>query len=369
MPGMKILEQIEIDLRSRQDTVKTVYINVYDNSLSRKWLGSLNDLLNNNYHLEKNYCFLGFAEGERSGEIILDQVNRSIEAINAAGIDYVIDDYFCMDNTIQSGPVGTPGSVSNNRSLIRHKLNNLHRYFEDLQGVSGSMSAHYQKADAVTRWHIRQLNLLCHEFESWALSYRKIIQAPEWQRPSQLMCWLHAPRFLLDDQDYELFGIETINRPLGGVFVGVNKAVGKHHWEVFQDEGSDSRVDELITDSLRSQSQAAGDFDIEWANNPGNSEWQKKQLIEFRAWLLNNGFDPEDRTLTIGHPQIGQVDLARSFGSEDYRAIWQQLNNHLDVHAVRSSTAQAVYDYRWDDGDFISRQVEIINQGYRNEMA
>jgi hypothetical protein len=369
MPGMKILEQIEIDLRSRQDTVKTVYVDVYDNSLSRKWLGSLNDLLSNDYHLEKNYCFLGFAEGERNGEIILDQVNRSIEAINSAGLGYVIDDHFTMDNTIESGSVGTPGSGSKGRSLIRSKLNNLHRYFEDLQGVSGSMSPHYGRANAVTRWHIRQLNLLCHEFECWALSYRKIIQAPEWQRPSQLMCWLHAPRFLLDEQDYELFGVETINRPLGGVFVGVNKAVGKHHWEVFQDEGRDSRIDELVTDSLRSQSEAAGDFDIEWANNPGNFEWQKKQLVEFRSWLLRNGFDPEDKTLTIGHPQIGQVDLVRSFGSEDYRAIWQQLNNHLDVYAVRSNTARAVYGYRWNDQDFISRQVEIINQGYRNEMA
>ena len=91
--------------------------------------------------------------------------------------------------------------------------------------------------------------------------------------------------------------------------------------------------------------------------------------MEFRYWLLNNGFDPEDKTLTIGHPQIGQVDLVRSFGSEDYRAIWQQLNNHLDVYSVRSSTAEAVYDYRWDDRDFILLQVEIINQGYRNEMA
>jgi len=369
MPGTKILEQIEIDLRSRQDTISTVYIDVYDNPLSRKWLMSLNDLLSKDYHLEKNYCFLGFAEGERNGEIILDQVNRSIEAINDAGLDYVIDEYFTLSNTIESGPVGPLGSGSKGRGLIRSKFNNLHRYFEDLQGVSGRMSPHYEKADATTRWHIRQLNLLCHEFECWALSYRKIIQAPEWQRPSQLMCWLHAPRFLLDEQDYELFGVETINRPLGGVFVGVNKAVGKHHWEVFQDEGRDSRVSELITDSLRSQSEAAGDFDIEWANNPGNFEWQKKQLIEFRLWLLHNGFDPEDKTLTIGHPQIGQVDLARSFESEDYREIWQQLNNHLDVYAIRSSTVHATYDYRWDDGDFVDRQVQIINQGYRNEMA
>jgi hypothetical protein len=366
---MTILEHIEIDLRNRQDILKTVYIDVYDTSLSRKWLRALNSLLNDDYHLEKNYCFLGFAEGERNGQVILDQVNRSISAIDAASLGYTIDDHFTLDNTLESGTVGPLGAGSNGLSLIRRKLNNLHKYFEDLQGVSGSMSLYYQKADAVTRWHIRQLNLLCHEFECWALSYRKIIQAPEWQRPSQLMCWLHAPRFLLDEQDYELFGIETINRSLGGVYVGVNKAVGKHHWEVFQDEGRDSRVGELVTDSLRSQSEAAGDFDIEWANNPGNFEWQQKKLVEFRLWLSKNGFDPEDKTLTIGHPQIGQVDLVRSFGSEDYRAIWQQLNNHLDVHAVRSSTAQATYSYRWNDSDFIDRQVEIINQGYRNEMA
>jgi hypothetical protein len=369
MPGMKILEQIEIDLRSRQDAMKTVYINVYDNSLSRKWLGSLNDLLNNDYHLEKNYCFLGFAKNERDGRFILDQVNKSIGIINSSSIGYTIDDYFTLENTIESGTIGPLGTGSTGGSPIRNKLNNLHRYFEDLQGVSGCMSEHYQIANATTRWHIRQLNLLCHEFECWALSYRKMIQAPEWQRPSQLMCWLHAPRFTLDEQDYELFGIETISRPLGGVFVGVNKAVGKHHWEVFQDEGRDSRVDELVTDSLRSQTEAAGDFDIEWGNNPGSFEWQKKQLTEFQTWLLQNGFDPEDRTLTIGHPQIGQVDLARSFGSEDYREIWQQLNNHLDVYAVRSSIARAVYDYRWDDRDFVDRQVEVINQGYRNEMV
>jgi hypothetical protein len=222
------------------------------------------------------------------------------------------------------------------------------------------MSPHYQKANAVTRWHIRQLNLLCHEFECWALSYRKVIQAPEWQRPSQLMCWLHAPRFLLDQQDYELFGIETINRSLGGVFVGVNKAVGKHHWEVFQDEGRDSRVGELITDSLRSQSEAAGDFDIEWASNPGNFYWQKKQLAEFKDWLLVNGFDPEDKSLTIGHPQIGQVDLLRSFGTENYEEIWSKLNTQLNISSIKTSTAQAQYLYKWNDSDYMQKQLQWL---------
>jgi hypothetical protein len=174
------------------------------------------------------------------------------------------------------------------------------------------------------------------------------------------MCWLGAPRFVLDAEDYELFGIETINRSLGGVYVGVNKAVGKHHWEVFQDEGRDSRLSELTTTSLRTQTEAAGDFDIEWANNPGTFPWQIKQLKEFREWLTANGIDPEDKMLTIGHPQVAQVDLLRSFGTEDYREIWLQLNTHLNVHAVRTSTASAVYEYCWSDPDYMEKQIKCL---------
>lgn len=345
-----MLDQIEIDLRGRDDSdIVTVYIDVADNSLSRKWLAALNQLINSNYHLEKNYCFFGFVAGQRSAEYLTDQMNRSIAAINSADIGYQIDDYFSVANTV------TP-----ELELVHDKLNHLHRYFEDLQGVSGAMSAFYTRADAPTRWHIRQLNLLCHEYESLVLSMRKAVTAPEWQRPSQLMCWLQAPRFALDADDYEFFGIETINRPLGGVFVGVNKAVGKHHWEVFNDEGRDSRVGELITTSLNSQTEAAGDFDIEWGNNPGGRPWQQQHLAEFRTWLINNGFDPEDKGLTIGHPQVAQVDLLRSFGTDNYADIWTQLGSHLDVFKIRTSSAAAIYRYNWSDSDYADQQIKII---------
>ena len=189
---------------------------------------------------------------------------------------------------------------------------------------------------------------------------RKAQHAPEWVRPSQLMCWLNAPRFELEPEDYELFGIETINRSLGGVYVGVNKAVGKHHWEVFHDEGRDSRIDELTTTTLRAQTQAAGDFDIEWARDPGAYPWQIKQLAEFREWLVANGFDPEDKMLTIGHPQVAQVNLVKSFGTEDHTKIWQQLTDHLDVYKIETDECEATYNYHWSDADFVARQVKCI---------
>jgi hypothetical protein len=115
-----------------------------------------------------------------------------------------------------------------------------------------------------------------------------------------------------------------------------------------------------VSTTLRSQTEAAGDFDIEWANNPGNYEWQKIRLKEFREWLIVNEFDPEDPALTIGHPQIGQVDLIDTFWTNDYQAIWQRLNTHLDVYSVSTTDARAVYDYCWSDRTYAQQQIDII---------
>jgi hypothetical protein len=344
-----LLDSIEIDLRGADNNILTVHIDVEDNSLSRKWLTALNDIIHNDLHLEKNYCWLGWTEGARTAEFLCTQINRSINAINSSSLDYRIQNFFSPANVIQS-----------DLDINHDRMNLLHRYFEDLQGTAGAMSPHYDRADDYTRWHIRQLNLLCHELESLVLSLRKAVQAPEWRRPSQLMCWLRAPRFELEEQDLELFGIETINRKLGGVYVGVNKAVGKHHWEVFCDEGRDSRIGELVTTGLRTQTQAAGDFDIEWARDPGAYHWQIKQLAEFRKWLARNGFDPDNKSLTIGHPRVGQVDLQRSFGTEDYEKIWAQLSTHLDVYSIRTSSTSANYNYRWGDPDYVEQQIKAL---------
>lgn len=359
MTGGKVLERIKIILKHNEKNIlRPVWIDIYDNSLSRKWLRSLNHLLDNNYHLEKNFCFMGFVNSPRNGEYILDQVNRTIHAINTGGIGYTINDHFTLDNTItdepcEDGPMG--------RNIIHSRMNQLHRYFEDLQGVSGAMSEYYNRANSEIRWHIRQINLLCHEFESWALAYRKELEAPDWTTPTNLFCWLNAPRFTLEEEDYELFGLDTISRPTGGVFVGVNKAVGKHHWEVFHDEGRDSRIDELTTTSMRSQTEASGDFDIEWGRSCEKIASRQRDIAEFRQWLQANGFDPEDKNLTIGHPQIGQVDLMESFGTITPPEFWPTLNKFLDVYSIETNDSMAIYDYHWSDSDFKQRQIDIIS--------
>ena len=97
------METIEIDLKGPSGII-TVYIDVADNSLSRKWLAALNDIIHRNLHLEKNYCWFGFVESKRNAEYICTQINRAIHAVNAAGLGYHIDDFFSPANTIFTLP-------------------------------------------------------------------------------------------------------------------------------------------------------------------------------------------------------------------------------------------------------------------------
>jgi hypothetical protein len=116
---------IEIDLRGNNNQLLTVYIDVYNNSLARKWITALNHLIEFDYHLEKNYCWLGWTENQRNLDYICTQINNSIHAINQAQLGYVIQDFFSPANTL-----------TENGGIDQDHMNQLHRYFEDLQGVS-----------------------------------------------------------------------------------------------------------------------------------------------------------------------------------------------------------------------------------------
>jgi len=339
-----MIDRVEMQLRG-PDGLLPVYFDVYDNSLSRKWLSAFNNLLDAQLHLEKNYCFFGFPDSERNLDFLASEINRTIAGINGSNIDYVIKDYFTAENMVERN--WSPKNQAVKIDINHEKFNQLHLYFEETQGVSGAMSKHYERADAETRWYIRQLNLLCHEAECLIISLSRVDAAPQWIRPSNVMCWLHAPRFVLDEEDYSLFGVDTIARDHGGVYVGVNKAVGKHHYEVFCDEGRDSRIDELTTTTLKPQTEAAGDFDIEWGQDTITHSFMKTKLDDFRTWLKANNFDPEDPSLTIGHPKIGQVDFGKSFGTNDFLSVLAKLSKYLDVYSIKTSDAYCEYDYTW----------------------
>ena len=353
-----ILDDLCITLRNKEREKYSIWIRIYESGLSTKWYNALNKLLDNNQHLEKNYLWHGWADSERNGSFLVDQINLTFDAINKSNLNYEIKDKFVLEDLL----IDTDNI--DEAPFDHDKLNGLHRYFEDLQGTTQQLSPYYIKADHVTKWHIRQLNNLCHEFESWALSHRKKKYLPDWQRPALLFCFLNSPRFELDESDMKLFGIDALCKDFGGVYLGVNKAVGKHHFEVFHDEDG-ARIDELTTTTMRGQTLASGDFDIDLGKTDRYETWRIEENKQFRQWLIENGFDPDDKTLTIGHPKIGQINLQRSFDAiNDNQKIWDCFYQYPDVYSIETGKSKAVFDYHWSDADYMEKQLEILRPGY-----
>ena len=355
-----MIDEITITLRDKYNNMHNIFVEVSHSSLSEKWLHSLNRLVKDGYHLEKNYHWMGFAE--RDLPILCDKINHSLQTIkefnweNVGLPQYKITEYFTMENTLTPGPIGPnlPGG-----HVDHDMFNLLHRHFENLQGQAGRISEYYKNSDRKIRWHIRQLNLLCHEFESRALSYRKLKYAPEWQQYTQLFCFLNTPTFNLDPTtDFDAFGLDTLNRKLGDITLGIDKSVGKSHWEVFNDEG-DVKLDETTTTALTSQWQGSGDFDIRWSRT--DTAGTLPVIEQFSNWLKKNGLNPSDPSLTLGHPIIAKVNLLKSFHSEDSKIIQTIISNHLDVYKIKTSDAEATFDYRWSDKDYNNLQISLLH--------
>lgn len=351
------------------------YVDLFDNEFTKRWIEALKKNLEQDYHLEKNYCFLGWANSPRNVHYLCNEINRSIQQINKFnqtnnwqknGLkEYHIDDHFSADIVMDKGEVGfdKPGL-----KLIHDPMNRLHRYFEDLQGEAWNISDYYKLADYETKWAIRQLNDLCHELESWVLSNRKKSYQPEWQRPSQITTFLNAPRYDLQDQDYELFKKTRYDRDFGGVYLHWAQ-VGKTQFEVFRDEhGQD--IDEATCSAINSLKFYSGEFDVEWGRdiNETNHDWHRNEQKQFREWLARNGFDWGDAKLSLGHIKIGQVNIMKSFDTDDFIKIIDKMSNYLNIEEIKvveeTKITSRKFPYVWSDSNYKQMQIDFLKPGY-----
>lgn len=370
---MPSTQEIEIVLRNplQKDQKLSYYIDIETNDFNNRWLHALEQNLKNKLHLEKNYCFLGWADSQRDVAYLCDEINKAIGQINqfnATGVwqdkgleSYHIDRTFSQDNVIEKGEVGSgkPGL-----SINHDAMNWLHRYFEDLQGEAWGLSKYYKHADYDTKWAIRQLNVLCHELESLVLSKRKKVIAPEWQRPSQITTFLNAPRLDLQEQDYDLFLQNRYDRELGGVYIHWAQ-IGKTQFEVFRDEhGAD--IDAATCSSISSLKFYSGEFDVEWGRdiNESNHEWHRNEQRQFKEWLQRNGFDWDDPKLSLGYIKIGQVNLEKSFGTMDFFEIIKTMSPLLDIYKIKTPDTEQTYDYVWSDDNYKQMQIDFLKPGY-----
>ena len=358
-------------------TEKAYYFQVYDTPLGHRWLEALKDNLKQQRILEKNFCFLGFADSKRNLAHLVKELNSSIAQINSFEFSpsyekihpFSVDDFQYSSNL----PIGNAvnGDISTTLGLrLKHEAcNTLHRYFEELQGTAWQLSDFYKQANLNTKYAIRQLNNICHEIESWVHADRKKVIDPDWIRPSQITTFLNAPRHSLHEEDFELFKQNRYDRELGGVYLHWSQ-VGKTLYEVFRDEHAPKMTDALCSE-INHQKYYSGEFDIEWGQTITEQDnFKKEEMNEYRMWLRDNGYDWEDSKLSLGYIKIGQVDLQRTFGTDaSLQKIHTVMNKNLDITSIRTITGPSVecdYAYSLESNDWKQIQIEGLKKGYES---
>ena len=365
------------------DTVKvnltdlSYNIKVYDTLLGRRWIEALRDNLKNKRILEKNFCFLGYADSKRNLKFMCEELNKSIAQINSFAFNppYEHIDNFTSDDFQYNSvdyPVGREMYGDFPGLKLKHDAcNQLHRYFEELQGTAWELSPYYKQADTDTKYAIRQLNNLCHEIETWVLSDRKSVVNPDWIRPSQITTFLHSPRHDLHDQDFELFKQNRYRRELGGVYLHWSQ-VGKTLWEVFKDEGA-PKMTEALCSEINHQKFYSGEFDIEWGQtiDEDTFDWKQAEMDDYRAWLKDNNYDWEDPKLSLGYIKIGQVDIESTFGGATFKEIYESMIHNLDIKKISvigSAITECEYPYTLDSSDWQDIQKKAMEPGYKHSQ-
>ena len=358
-------------------TTKAYYFQIYNTPLGHRWLEALKDNLKQKRILEKNFCFLGFADSKRDLSHLVGELNKNIAKINSftfspeyAKIHPFSADDFQFSSSLPIGKaVDGDESKTPGKRLKHDACNKLHRYFEELQGTAWQVSGFYKQADKPTKFAIRQLNNLCHEIESWVNADRKKAFEPEWMRPSQITTFLNAPRHDLHEEDFELFKQNRYDRELGGVYLHWSQ-VGKTLYEVFRDEGAPRMTDALCSE-INHQKYYSGEFDVEWGKTITEEDsFKKEEMDQYRAWLHANGFDWEDPKLSLGYIKIGQVDLQRTFGTDaTIHEVHKVMSDNLNITSIRTifgPTVETDYDYTLDSEDWKQIQMEGLKSGYES---
>jgi len=361
-----IHDMVRVGLRD-----KAYYFQIYDTPLGHRWLEALKDNLKQKRILEKNFCFLGFADSKRNLHYLVGELNRNISKINGFQFEpsYPRIDPFSADDFQFSSalPIGKAidgdASKTPGKRLKHDACNKLHRYFEELQGTAWKASDYYKQADTQTKYAIRQLNNICHEIESWVNADRKKAFEPEWMRPSQITTFLKAPRYDLQEQDFELFKQNRYDRELGGVYLHWSQ-VGKTLYEVFRDEHA-PKMTEALCSEINHQKYYSGEFDVEWGKTiTEQDDFKKDEMDKYRAWLEDNGFDWNDPKLCLGYIKLGQVDLQRTFGTNaSATEIHKIMSDNLDISSIRTiygPTIETDYTYTLDSDDWKQIQMEAL---------
>jgi len=370
------MSEVIVTLRNplNKDDKLSYYIKPNLSQLARDWVDALKKELTKNSPVEKNYCWHGWPKTQRNLDYLASELSKHTTRIWAfselgvwqsqglASFD-IRTNYTAADIMLPFTGIDEDGKRGGGPNHA--VMNVVHNYFEHLQGTVENLSPYYKLATPEVKYSIRQINNLCHEIETLCLSLRKEVYAPDWVRPSQITTFLNAMRYNLTPEHRKGFIENGYDRRFAHVYMHWTQ-IGKTLFEVFHDEDAPD-LDKATCDAITHLQYYSGEFDIEWGRDViyGIHSWHTKEVDEYYIWLDRQGFDSNDIMLSLGHLELGHVDLERSFGTHDIFKIWEMMSSMLDIYSIEVDGIKAVYDYSWADDDAEQRQINYLMPGYK----
>jgi hypothetical protein len=334
----------------------TLYFTPTGHALSNFWMETMQDNFlsennkSNSKRLNKSFCFHAWqAEWDqpnysRNLDVLSELLNTAIGKVN----------YYY-------NPFGYPHidihySKENLQDLdwYRNAMNELHHHFELLIGQVGNTSDWYYKPKhPESRYYVQELNNLLHEIEA---TVNNILQGNgekcillNYNGPREDGTYAPEPvRYELQAEHYDCFE-DTQHQ--WGMITAYYSQLGKQHIEVYID-GDDVIHDENISGIQYMLGECILNFGKRSPHEFPGVRLTKK----YTKWLIDNGIDPNDKTLALGLGVLAKLDPTKNthLGST-WKEIDATIHNYDDVYELgfvdenRDITISKCYDYTWKD--------------------
>lgn len=327
------------------DTLDIKY-NVMNTTIGNQWFDHCVNNVNNDPRIEKNFCWLGWKDPNRTVEFLSVRLEECVDAINEFSDSHV--------------PLWEGYRIDKNWEDIAGEdaLNQLHHHFEILMGQVWDVSVYMRTANPKTAYCIRQLNNLVHE-----LAARKA--ADQWEHAAGMtvVSYLNPIREQFADEYYDGF---SLNRDFGDIFLHYAQT-GKTPIEAFEDND-----DYVFNNNINALRYMSGEFNIWWSDSTPESVITEKKE-ELKKWLADRDVilkEHNDFCYYVDHngdkQGIGWLTVAKLENDfESNKALIQEVNTRLNIYKLAcfdngEKVSEVVWDYKWNDPDYIKNEIEYL---------
>lgn len=358
------MREIVVELRDLKLEVDPIEVKweVEDNPLGLEWFYALKanfigpDAMCPLHPLEKSHCLNGWVKtlggtnnpGLRDIPTLCDELNWAVKVINEF---YKDKGYPHIDLLF------TPEGVTN-EDTHRDLLNQLHHHFELLIGQVWDVSDWFRMANNETIYAIRVLNNNCHQIENI------VNQAKNAQRGlssfdrstlhQSIMLSFNGINWLVPDKEKKVYKRYSVTNAAydywspsyeWGHLYAYYCQLGKRHEEVFYD--GDEHIDHKNISGIRYfTGEATMNMSTMFAPD---SRLPSSYKPEFVKWLVDNGFDPNDKAQAYGHGVVARIQLPM----DDHREYHKEITKRNDVHKFgwRENGVEYIrtFDYTWKE--------------------